>query len=82
MARRTGWLDVDVAKKLIGEIPQLRGSGSFRPEGEALKVDGGYRISARWDFASGINHANLLLCTCKLVDENGPAMTPAGMPQQ
>lgn len=76
-----GWLEVDVAKKLIGEIPQLRGSGSFRPEGEAVKVGGGYRISGRWDFATGINHANLLLCTCKLVDENGPVMTPAGLPQ-
>ncbi len=77
----TGWLDVDVARDLLGPTPHVRASGSFRAEGVALRVSGGYQISGRWDFASGIDHANLLLCTCKLINEDGPLHTSAGFPQ-
>jgi alkylation response protein AidB-like acyl-CoA dehydrogenase len=76
----TGWLRADVGRKMFGQPPNLRGAGSLRPEGQAHPVDGGYRVQGRWDFASGINHANWLLCTCIVMDGDAPQLTPAGIP--
>ena len=73
-----GWLRPEVGRAMLGNPPDLRMSGSIRPEGEARIVDGGYRVSGRWDFASGIDHANWLLCTCKIVDDHGPRLRPDG----
>ncbi|MFB3097173.1 MAG: acyl-CoA dehydrogenase family protein [Dehalococcoidia bacterium] len=76
-----GWLDDDVGRNLFGQPPDVRGAGSLRPMGQARCIDGGYMVSGRWDFASGINHANVLLCTCKIVDGQGPRLTPNGVPE-
>ena len=46
----------------------------------ALNVDGGYRVSGRWDYASGVDHASWLLCTCNVEDNNGPLLTAEGTP--
>ncbi|MCI0878969.1 MAG: acyl-CoA dehydrogenase family protein [Chloroflexi bacterium] len=76
-----GWLRADVGRSLFGQPPDFRMAGSIRPEGRAISVDGGYRVDGRWDYASGIDHANWLLCTCKVEDKNGPRLTPAGAPE-
>ena len=75
------WLDVDAGRNLFGQPPKVRGAGSLRPMGQALVVDGGYMVSGRWDFASGIDHANVLCCTCRIVDDQGPRLTPGGVPE-
>jgi alkylation response protein AidB-like acyl-CoA dehydrogenase len=76
----TGWLKEDVGRSMFGQPPDFRLAGSIRPEGLALKVDGGYRVSGRWDYASGVNHANWLLCTSKIEDTNGPVLSADGTP--
>jgi alkylation response protein AidB-like acyl-CoA dehydrogenase len=73
-------LSADVVASMFGQPPDLRVAGSIRPEGEAHAVDGGYRVRGRWNFASGIQHANWLFCSCKVIDANGPQLTPAGLP--
>lgn len=73
-----GWLQADVARSMFGRPPDFRMAGSIRPEGEAHVVEGGYRLSGQWDYASGINHANWLICTCKIVDSNGPRLNADG----
>jgi len=50
----------------------LRGfpAGSWFPPGTAESVEGGYRVSGQWNFASGCDYANWL-CGQALVTENG-----------
>ncbi len=75
-----GWLPPKAALDIVGQPPDLRASGSLRPEGEALAVDGGYRVSGQWDFASGIDQANWLMCTCRIKDRRGPLLRRDGAP--
>ena len=76
-----GWLRPDVGRALFGQPPDVRIAGSLRPEGQAYPVDGGYRVRGRWDFASGINHANWLMCTCTIMAGDTPRQTPTGVPE-
>jgi alkylation response protein AidB-like acyl-CoA dehydrogenase len=76
-----GWLSTDVGQRLFGQPPDARIAGSLRPEGRAYPVEGGYRVRGRWDFASGITHANWLMCTCIVMDGDTPRRTPEGVPE-
>lgn len=75
-----GWIPPSLGLELFGSPPDLRIAGSFRPQGTALAVDGGYRADGRWDFASGIRHANWLFFNCRVLDENGPRLLKDGSP--
>jgi len=46
-------------------------AGQFRPSGTAVQVDGGYRVTGRWPFASGIMHSRWLMGGCQIVDPSG-----------
>jgi indole-3-acetate monooxygenase len=74
-----GWLDPDVAKGLFGLRPDIRVAGSLRPLGRAWPVEGGYRISGEWNFASGLHNANWLYCPCQLMDGEKQMSTPTGL---
>lgn len=39
-------------------------AGVFNPSGTAAPVEGGYRVSGRWAFASGCQHASWLFANC------------------
>ena len=45
-------------------------AGVFAPSGVAERVDGGYRVSGRWGFASGCQHCDWLFGNC-LEDVDG-----------
>ncbi len=50
-------------------------SASFDPTGRAERVDGGYRLSGRHGFSSGIDYASWLICGGYIVDgdkKDGP----------
>ena len=55
-------------------------AGTFRPTGVAEAVDGGYRVTGRWPFASGIMHSNWVMGGCRIMDGDRPRMTAAGAP--
>ena len=76
----TGWLDADIAQAMVGTPADLRAAGSLRPQGEARVTNGGYRVSGRWNFASGVTYADWLYCTCRVMDGSAPRMTAAGVP--
>jgi 3-hydroxy-9,10-secoandrosta-1,3,5(10)-triene-9,17-dione monooxygenase len=54
-----------------GEDPHTRMSSSYAPTGKARKVDGGYRLSGRWSFSSGCDHATWVLLGGIVTDDEG-----------
>jgi indole-3-acetate monooxygenase len=54
-----------------GQVP--RAAGAFMPSGQAVPVAGGYRVSGRWAFASGIRHAQWVSATARVVGESAAA---------
>jgi alkylation response protein AidB-like acyl-CoA dehydrogenase len=46
-------------------------AGQFRLSGTAVQVDGGYRVTGRWPFASGIMHSQWLMGGCQIVEPSG-----------
>jgi len=45
--------------------------GQVMPSGKAEQVDGGYRISGRWGYATGIHHGDWMLVTAPTQMEDG-----------
>jgi indole-3-acetate monooxygenase len=55
---------------LYADGPDVIIGGAFNPSGVAVPVDGGYRVTGRWSFASGCQHAHWLFGNC-IEDRNG-----------
>ena len=53
-----------------GRIP--RAAGCYMPTGHAVESPGGYRITGRWAFASGIRHAAWVSGTARVVRDGTP----------
>lgn len=49
-----------------GTNPDALVSSGLGPNGTATPVEGGYRLSGRWSFSSGIDHASWLICGAML----------------
>jgi 3-hydroxy-9,10-secoandrosta-1,3,5(10)-triene-9,17-dione monooxygenase len=50
----------------------LIGSAFVFPSGRAARVDGGYRVSGRWPFSSGIDHSSWLMVGALTGRDGGP----------
>ena len=58
-----------------------RAAGAAAPSGEAVIVEGGYRVTGRWAFASGIRHSHYLAMGALAVgDPTGPKQIRAVVP--
>lgn len=77
----TGNFTAAAGRDMFGYPPRFRTAGSFRPLGEARAVPGGFRVSGRWDYASGIHNSNWLFVNSKVVDQGGPLLNEAGRPE-
>ncbi len=73
-------LSPKAAKEIFGDPPVVLGSGSARAGGTAKIVEGGYVVSGRWNFLSGIDHSVALFLACRVIDENGPVINGDGSP--
>ena len=71
-------LSPKAAKEIFGDPPVVLGSGSARAGGTARVTDGGYMVSGRWNFLSGIDHAMALFVSCRVVDDDGPVLYDDG----
>ena len=56
-------------------------AGTLVPHGKALRVEGGWRVSGQWPFASGCHHATWMPTAAWLHDGNGPITDEHGAPQ-
>lgn len=47
-------------------------AGQFTPRGVAVPVEGGYVVTGRWSFCSGVRHADWVVGGCMVEGEGGP----------
>lgn len=60
--------------EVYADGPDAIGAGAFNPTGVATPVDGGYRASGRWAFASGCQHADWFIAHCMVDDGRLPPL--------
>ena len=79
-AMTAAYLDADVAREIFGKPNDILAWGAIA--NEVHVVPGGYRITARWDFASGSRQANWLGAHVQVVEADGTRrMKPNGTPE-
>jgi alkylation response protein AidB-like acyl-CoA dehydrogenase len=54
----SGWLSAEAGQEIYNSDPIGLTAGAGFPSGRAKPVEGGYRLSGRWSFASGAAHAS------------------------
>jgi alkylation response protein AidB-like acyl-CoA dehydrogenase len=74
-----GFLADRVAKELFTD-PDMITAGLILPAGRAERVPGGYRVSGRWQFGSGITHADWVVAGCVVHAGGEPEPSPHGAP--
>jgi alkylation response protein AidB-like acyl-CoA dehydrogenase len=58
-------------RDLWDDGPDTWVAGSLAPNGSATPVDGGWRVTGRWPWASGCLHAQWAACGIRMADERG-----------
>ena len=76
------WLDQSAALDLLDGRPSQPVSSIFAPTARGVEVDGGYRVSGRWNWASGSPHAALFVMGFEVVGEDGQPCTAGDQPLQ
>jgi indole-3-acetate monooxygenase len=74
-----GMLPPKGALTIFGD-PETIAAGAFRPDGTAVEVEGGYRVTGRWSLASGSSHANWYIAGCIVLRDGEPVIGPTGAP--
>ena len=60
-----------------------RTAGAFAPYGKAIPVGGGYRVTGRWPFGSGVRHSDWVSAGARVVgDDPRPAQLRLLMPRR
>jgi alkylation response protein AidB-like acyl-CoA dehydrogenase len=76
----SAYLDPAAAEQIFNPPPGILAWGAIAHEARA--VEGGYRITARWDFASGSHQASWLGAHVRIVEADGtPRRTADGAPE-
>ena len=63
-----GYLPPDAAREIYGSDPLVITGGAFRPAGQAVIVDAGYRVTGRWPLGSGCQHSAWIVGGCRILD--------------
>ncbi len=78
-AMAAAYLEPAVASEIFGSDARAVLAWGPGPKAKALAVDGGYRVTGVWAFASGARHATWLGAHCPIYRPDGtPVMDPHG----
>lgn len=76
-----GFLETEGAKEIFDRRTPGITAGMILPTGSAVRVDGGYRVTGRYQFASGSAHADWIGAGFTVQDAEGnPILTDTGDP--
>ncbi|MER6046711.1 acyl-CoA dehydrogenase family protein [Streptomyces sp. NPDC001793] len=73
----SGYLDDTVARALFPRLDTIT-AGFVNPTGRAERAPGGFRVSGKWHFGSGMTHSDLLLAGCVVHRDGAPEAAPDG----
>ncbi len=76
----TAFLEDGVGRALYPDLDMVT-AASARPAGNAEAVDGGYRVTGRWPFASGCQHASYIVANCFVTEGGTRRLMPDGTPE-
>jgi alkylation response protein AidB-like acyl-CoA dehydrogenase len=75
-----GLLPAATFEAVYADGPDVILGGSHAPKGTAVPVEGGYRVSGQWPFASGCQHAAWLVGHAAVVRDGERQLMANGMP--
>jgi indole-3-acetate monooxygenase len=75
-----GRLSRETFDTVYADGPDLILAGTFNPTGMATPVDGGFRITGQWSFASGCEHCNWFIAHCIVDDGRQPPVRMMVLP--
>jgi indole-3-acetate monooxygenase len=78
-SRIAGYLQPEIAREIFGSGRTVV-AGTINPTGKAFVVHGGYRVTGRWAYGSGILHSTWTLGNCIAHDREGPRRASGGAP--
>jgi indole-3-acetate monooxygenase len=73
------FLDEPVAKEMFSSLDMVI-AGLLFPTGRAERAPGGYRLTGRWQFGSGISHADWVISGAFIYRDGQPDPSPTGDP--
>ena len=76
----SGLIAADAARAMFPPGADTIIAGAFAPKGRAEIVEGGYRVSGRWPFASGCEHCDWLVGGCTVFEGEKPRMLRESVP--
>jgi alkylation response protein AidB-like acyl-CoA dehydrogenase len=74
-------LEPEAAHEIYDPDPSIVIAGTLQPPGEAIVVDGGYRVSGRWPFGSGCQHASWMQGVCRVIENGEVRLAANGQPE-
>jgi hypothetical protein len=69
IALPAAFLREEAIEQIFGGNQVPTAAGALMPSGQAVPVDGGYRVSGRWAFASGVRHAQWMTVGARVPQE-------------
>ncbi|MCP3139105.1 acyl-CoA dehydrogenase family protein [Pyxidicoccus xibeiensis] len=76
----SAWLPETAARSIYGPADAITG-GVAAPIGRAERVEGGYRVSGRWPWASGAQHCQWLVGGGVVTEGGKPRLVREGVPE-
>ncbi|MGW9134901.1 acyl-CoA dehydrogenase family protein [Streptomyces sp. NPDC055681] len=74
-----GYASRQMQQELWGEDPDSWTASPYAPMGRAVPVEGGYRLTGRWPFSSGTDHASWAIIGGIVTDADGNIGAPPDM---